>query len=65
LRELLFAANRTQVTSFASSLQLIERELKNRIKHANTLSLSKGREDQAQKKSGQKRDSHFRYCATM
>jgi len=30
-----------------------------------SLSLSKQREDQAQKKSGQKRDSHFRYCATM
>ena len=30
-----------------------------------SLSLSKEREDQSQKKPRQKRDSYFRYCATM
>jgi len=40
------------------------------IKYANELSqrvnrLSKEREDQAQKNPRQKRDNHFRYCATM
>ena len=30
-----------------------------------SLSLSKEREDQVQKNPRQKRDNHFRYCATM
>jgi len=39
----LFAATRTQVTSLVSGLLLLERELRNRIKHANSLSIEKER----------------------